>query len=566
MGRVARAEFGGPVLSRRTFLAATAAAGVGMTMADLLAACGGPTTSTKGGSNTLGQLAGLLPDYVPVNFAKPDFPAVTGPAGVPSPPAYLKWPAKQVRAITSAVASGTVTAMTPAWWAIPGQPNAYFDAVNKRLGASVSFEIVNGNDYGTKVTAMLAGKQEPDMFVIPTFTYPPGILEAVTSLFADLTDHVKGGNVRKWPFLANLPTGAWQYGAFGNRLYGIPFPNGLYGVAPFYRKDLFDKLGAAPPRNADELQKLGKTLTDPKSNRWAFGNIWLEVQRMFGVPENFRVESSGKLTYFNETPEYESAIAFMAQLYKDGVVHPTIVGGDNSQAKTLFEGGRMLVYTDGLGAWHEALDRNRPSNPSFNMQPWPLVSHDGKATPFQALNTPAGFYTFLNKNLSSDRIQELLGIANWCAATIGSDEFTLGTYGVEGVHWTPGPGGSPQPTSEGSKEVTYTYNFLAGKPDYVSHPVYSDYVKDSYHWQADSAKYAVKSPIYGLNVQEPANIRAAMVHDIGNAQGNAFDNKVNDIVHGRAPVSDLKGAVQTWLQSGGGSQYKAFYESILSKK
>jgi putative aldouronate transport system substrate-binding protein len=114
-------------------------------MADPLAACGGPTTS-KGGSNTLSQLAGVLPDCVPVNYVKPDFPAVTGPAGVASPAACLKWPAKQVRAVPSAVAAGSVTATTPAFRPIRPQPNAYFDAVNKRLGANVTFQIVNGND------------------------------------------------------------------------------------------------------------------------------------------------------------------------------------------------------------------------------------------------------------------------------------------------------------------------------------------------------------------------------------------------------------------------------------
>src|SRR5215469_13592911 len=172
MGRVARAEFGGPVLSRRTFLAATAAAGAGLTMADLLAACGGPSNAVKGGSNTLSQLAGVLPDYIPVNYVKPDFPAVTGPAGVASPPAYLKWPAKQVRALANTVATGSVTAMTPAFWPIPAQPNAYFDAVNKRLGASVTFSIIDGSDYGAKVTTVLAGKQLPDMYVVPTWNYP----------------------------------------------------------------------------------------------------------------------------------------------------------------------------------------------------------------------------------------------------------------------------------------------------------------------------------------------------------------------------------------------------------
>ena len=286
---------------------------------------------------------------------------------------------------------------------------------------------------------------------------------------------------------------------------------------------------------------------------------------MFAVPQDFRVDSGGKLTYFIETAEYEAAVAFAAQLYTEGLVHPVAVAGDSSQYKTLFESGRMLFYTDGVGAWHEALERNRPNNPSFNMQAWPLFSHDGKSTPFQTLGTPGGIYTFLNKNLSSDRIQELLGICNWCAATLGTEEYTLRVYGVEGVHWTAGAGGVPQPTAQGTKEVTYTYGFLTGVPDAVSEPQYPDFVRDSYRWQADSVKFAVKSPLYGLNVQEPADVSGFKSQGPGSQNGTAFDNKVTDILRGRAPVSDLKPAVQAWLQNGG-SRYKAFYESILSKK
>lgn len=508
----------------------------------------------------------VLPDYVPVNLVKPDFPSVMGPAGVPSAPAYLKWPTSQVRAFSGPVTSGSFTAMTPAWWAIPPQPNAYFDAVNKRLGASIQFEIQNGNDYGTKVAAMLAGKQLPDLYVIPTWNFPPGMLDAVTSLFADLTDHLKGGSIRKYQFLANLPTGSWQYGAFNNRLYGIPFPNGLFGVAPYYRKDVFDQLGVGPPKTADELYSLARKVTDPRANRWAMGDIFIEVERIFGVPQDFRVESNGKLTYYIETPEYEAAVAFMARFYHDGLIHPSIVGGDNSQAKTLFESGRMLMYTDGIGAWHEALERNRPSNPSFNMQPWQLFSHDGKATPFQPLSTPTGIMCFVNRNLSSDRVQEALAIANWCSAPIGTEEYTLATYGVQGVHWNPGAGGVPQSTAQGTREVTFTYQFLSGRPDFISEPQYPDYVRDNYHWQANAVKYAVKSPLYGLNVQLPANVSAAQPAGPNSTNPTPFDSKVTDILHGRAPVSDLKGAVQTWRNSGGGNQFKAFYENILSKK
>ena len=122
-----------------------------------------------------------------------------------------------------------------------------------------------------------------------------------------------------------------------------------------------------------------------------------------------------------------------------------------------------------------------------------------------------------------------------------------------------------QTQGEYAAMIDEVLDFLAGKPDMVSHPVYSDYVKDSYHWQASSVKYAVKSPIYGLNVQEPANISQFKPHGANQTNGIPLDNKVTDILHGRAPVSDLKYAVQSWRQSGG-DQYRAFYASILGKK
>lgn len=547
-------------MSRRDFLAAMAAGAAAVSGASLLEACATGSSSGVGGTNTLSQLAGVLPDYVPVGLVKPDLPGVNGSAA-----AFLKWPTSPVRAIKSPPATGSVTAMTPAWWAIPPSQNAYYDAVNKRLGANVTFSIVNGNDYGTKIDAVLAGKQLPDITVIPSWNWPPGFTEATVALFADLSDHLKGSKVRKFPFLANLPTGAWGYGAFNNRLYGIPFPNSLFGVIPFYRKDIFDQLGVAPPKTADELYNLCKTVTKPSANRWAVGDIFQEVKRIFGVPQDWRIESSGKLTYYIETSEFEAAVAFMTRLYHDGFVHPTIVAGQTSQEKDLFESGRLLIYKDGTGAWHEALERNRPSNPSFDMQGWAPFSHDGKAKPFYPINTPGGIYSFINKNLSSDRIEELLGIANWCAATLGTEEYTLMTFGVQGVHWTPGPGGVPQPTDQGKREVTFTYGFLAGRPDEISEPQYPDYVKDMHAWQANAAKYVVKSPVYGLNIEEPSDISAFKPKEPGNAQALPIDNKVSDIFHGRAPVSDLEAAVKDWARNGG-DRYRAFYASILTKK
>jgi putative aldouronate transport system substrate-binding protein len=534
-------------ISRRNFLTAlavgTAAASGGL----LLPRCSSASPASQGGAGSLSKLAGILPSYVPVNFVKPDLPSVNG-----APPGFLRFPANPVRTIKSAAGSGTATAMTPAFWPIPPSPNAYYDAVNQRLGVNVQFNIVNGGDYGTKISALLAAKQLPEMTVIPTWNFPPRFSEAVAPLFADLTDHVKGDNVKKYQYLANLPTASWQYCTFGGRIYGVPFPNGLFPYAAFYRKDLFDRLGAAPPKNADDLLKLGSQLTDAKSNRWAFGDIFPEVQRMFGVPASWRKASNGKLVYSIETDEFAEALAFMKKLYDGGFVHPTVVAGDHSQDKDLFESGRMLVYTDGPGGWHEALERQRPANPSFNMDAFPVYAHDG-GRPIAWPNDPTQIMMFINKGLSADRIDEMLRIANFAAATLGSEEFQLVQYGVEGVHFKRGADGAPVVTEQGKREVTFTYAFLAGRPDSIVEPQYPDFVRASHEWQSNTAKYLDKSPFYGLRVEEPAQLTGIR---------QPFDDKVNDILHNRAPLSDLKPAVDAWRQRGGDA-LRQFYAKLL---
>jgi len=534
-------------LSRRDFLAAMAAAGAALSGSTLLEACATGSTATKGGTGSLGKLADVLPSYVPVNFVKPDFPSVDG-----SPVAYLKFPTNMVQAIKEPAGSGSATAMTPAFWPIPAQPNAYFDAVNKRMGVNVQFQIVNGGDYGAKISALLAARTLPDMTVIPTWNIPPRFSEAVGPLFADLTDHLKGDAVKKYVFLANLPTASWQYCTFGGRLFGVPFPNGLFPYAPFYRKDIFDRLGAAAPKSSADLLAVGKQVTDPKSNRWAFGDIFPLVQQMFRVPASWNKDAKGNLVYTIEVPEFAEAVAFMKQLYDGGLVHPTVVAGDTSQAKDLFESGRMLVYTDGVGAWHEALERQRPANPSFSMQAFAPFAHDG-GRPIQWLNDPTQIMMFINKNLPAEKVDMMLRIANYAAATVGSQENYLIQYGVDGLHVKRGPDGAPLETPQGQKEVTFTYAFLAGRPDSVVEPAYPDFVKDAYNWQANAAKYVQKTPFYGLRVEEPAQLTGIR---------QPFDDKVNDILRGRAPMSDLQPAVDAWRQRGG-DQLRQFYANIL---
>jgi len=540
----------GNEITRRALLGAVAAGAVG---GPLLAGCSTKSSVAQQGAISRSKdLAALVPKYVPVTYVKPDLPSAEG-----SSPGYSVYPQNLVQSVKSKPASGgTYTALTPAFWPIPPGlgHNDYYDAVNSALGATIKFNIVNGNDYGPKIAAVLASKQVPDLTCLPLWNKPQNFSAGVSTLFADLTDYLRGDISSKWPNLANLPTLAWEYSVWNGRLYGLPFPGGGIADGCLYRADLFAKLGVSPPTSADDWLALAKAINKPAKKRWACGDVFEEVRRMYAVPPNW-VRRNGKLVNGIETEEYVEALTFNRKLFANGYVHPSIVGGNTADAKQLFESGQMLMYEDGLGAWHEALERQRPGNPSFKMEVFPPFAAAADADPVYYKGSPAGIMSFIKKGTPKDKIEELLGVMNYIAAPVGTQEYDLIIYGPRGKDNTIDSHGAPVLNTQGKKEVTYTYGFLIGRPDATVEPQYPDYVKDYHAWQVSATKHVVTGLLDGLNVEEPPKFQSLQ---------KPLDDKVSDISRGRAPISDWKKTVATW-RSQGGDRLRAFYEKQLAK-
>nr|WP_202894513.1 extracellular solute-binding protein [Kribbella italica] len=521
-----------------------------------LTACSndGSGSSTSGRAETEDKLSALLPAYIAYEAVKPDLPGSNGAS-----PGFTAYPAELKRAVPDkAVTSGKeVSAMTPLWGPLPPGlgNNSYFDANNERIGAPVRFNVVNGNEYGDKLGPVLAAGNVPELLCIPGWEISGQTRfgQAADKLFEDLTPYLAGDKAAAYPMLANLPTRAWAYGVWNSQLKAVPFPGNGLPWALYYRKDLFTKLGAEPPKTTADVLALGKELTDAKAGRWAFGSIIDEMARAFRAPANWRKDSSGKLVHKIETPEFEEAVAFTRTLFQSGYVHPTVVGNAAADQKPLFEGGQILVYQDGPGSWAEALQRQLPLNPAFDMQAVMPFAHDGGEAIVWA-GDPAGIFTFVKKGLGQERIKELLGVLNYTAAPFGTEEYQLAAYGEEGKHYTKESSGAPKLTALGTKEVANTYIFLGGRPDAITQSQYPGYVEAMNTWQNESCKRFDKNPFEGIRVEAPSKLAGL---------NQPFDDKLQDIFRGRRPVSELKAAVEAW-RSGGGDEGRDFYAKVLS--
>lgn len=543
--------------NRRNFLGLIGLGAAAVAGGGLLAGC-----SEKAGSKGAATQAdkGVLPNFKPVDLVKPDIPGEG-----PIPQGFLSYPSSLVDAISEKAGSGGAAIKTMAPWWGPVPPalgrNSFLDAVNTELGVQVNPSLQDGVTYFDKLSATLGARDVPELLVAPNWEIDKisRFSDAVNALFEDLTDHLAGDAVNAYPMLATLPTGAWEYSIWGKRLYSVPFPtDGPFAWALFQRKDLMDAAGVTPPTNVDELYQAGKKLTNAGKGVWGFGSVFDMVQQAFGCPgvqNGWRKKSGGGLEHKYEMQEYRQALEFTARLYKEKLVHPDVIATKGADEKTLFNGGKILMYQDGLGAWLGMQGEQAKVTKGYNMQPVPAFGATAGAKPVLWGSEKPVFFTFVKKGLGPDRTKEILRVLNWCAAPFGTKEWELRQYGIEGKHFTRGPDG-PIPTDLGRKEVADAqYTFLGGRvPAKWKTSDAPNYVQDYINYHKASIQYLEQDLFKGIKLELPANYSKVI---------QPTEDKIRDVLNGRRPLSDLDAIVREW-RSGGGDEGRAFLEKTLT--
>src|SRR5258708_36458202 len=331
-------------LSRRRFMRIVASGAVVGTALPLLAACqavvpGAATVAPATGAPAAAKPGGAYPTFMPsTGGPKPEFPAA-GPQYEDGFITYPKNPSKALPGTPPATGS-KVQCYTNNSAPAPPTPfdqNQAWQAVNKELNADVQFTIIAQSDYLVKLATVMAGNDLPDIMLIPGAT-PSGAaqVQALTPFLAaqgaDLSPYLAGDAARDYPNLAAIPTYSWKNSgcARNGKLYMLPIERYYPGSMLLKNSAVYDtELGKDYlPKNADDFKRVLQQLTKPSQNQWGIGSYQNQMYyiyyfaAMFGAPNNWALDSSGKLTRDIETPQYKEAVAYVRDLVAAGLYHP----------------------------------------------------------------------------------------------------------------------------------------------------------------------------------------------------------------------------------------------------
>ncbi|MDF1477980.1 extracellular solute-binding protein [Leifsonia sp. H3M29-4] len=521
--------------SRRQLLVGAGGVALAGAMASLLAACS-PGSVLGGGAPAVVGPGGIeLPRYIPWDKVAPDLAAQDNAMS-----AFFTFPQKLVKGVSAVPGSGgEVTALVNLFASVPPalDQNVFWQELNKRLGVTLNLNMVPDSAYTQKLATVFAGGDIPDIVQIRlNQTRRDQILPA---LFADLTEYLSGDAIAEYPFLANIPTYAWSTMVQSGGIRAIPTARAPIGQIYFGRQDMLEARGLTlEPANFKEFSEIFAEVTDTKNNVYATANgpgTVGVVQEMNGTPNNW-AESGGKFTFGLATDSARQALSDVAQLVKKGYFHPDSFAG-SLDFRQLITGGRIVFTRDGYAAW-DILAKGNP-DASFGALVAPKYDGGGDARHWFGQTTFA--FTAIKKSDSKERVRELLRIANWLAAPIGTTEQMFRKYGVEDVNFTLENGG-PVAIQGATADLGLPLNYIVDEPPVLG-PGPKSRVQAQYDYQLRVGPHLLPDASAGLFSTTDNREGAALKKALVDAQ--------TEVLKGTRGLDYWDEAVATWRTSGG---------------
>jgi putative aldouronate transport system substrate-binding protein len=514
----------------------------------------GQTASTSDpAAGTSASPSPTSPAYVPFPELTPDLPGT--PNGVPA--AFFSYPKNPTMYAKVPIGAGdAISVLTPTNGSgTPKSNSAWWQNLQDILQVDIDLNMVPGGQLGAKQQAMLAGGDIPDIAIVNPNTVPLGALD---KYFTDLSPYLAGDAVKEYPALAAIPSLAWKTPTIDGKLFGVPQPRIAASYTMGVRKDLLDKMGITVSlADGKDLLALFKELADPQHNHWAYGQdpMWLLrlVLEMYGVPNgaNAWSEDNGKFTSMFEAPATKDAISVVAGVWKDGYMHP-----DSAQPNsTWFPGGVVYTYISDFSQFSALLT----ANDGIEIELVPVPRWDGGGLAVKQLNAGAGGNYGAYKKAKPERIKELLRLADYLAAPVGTQEFLAANYGKKDVSYT-FTGADPvlTPAGNGDHYSAQSLGYVSSSSlDVLYTPGHADFVKAEYDFLSKVMAHTYFNPSIGL--YSPTNVSAAGLTAAQNIQ-----NTLNDILQNRKPISAWDAAVKSWRDTAG-NKMRSEYEEAFPK-
>jgi putative aldouronate transport system substrate-binding protein len=474
-------------------------------------------------------------------------------------PGYLAYPKQRIQSVKQAPGTGGPVNL---WFWIgtapvpPMDQNPPWQAVNKAVNATLNITFVPFAEFNVRWATLQSGNDQPDIAIV--FTRPdtailPAYLDARCS---DLTPYLSGDAIKEYPNLAGLPTRSWKSALINGKLWGVPVPLRPYFWWFWTHQEILDRDGLGHPRSVAEFKDQALKLTNAQAGVWAIGGeggaqyafstvngLW---SSLYGAPNYWGVDNSGKFVSAFETDQFKQAVTYAADLVKSGVYDPNTLSYNTLSARTQFQARRMIYRFDGLPAAPYWGGTNAPPmEPASNIKLVAPFSADGTTRPVYFFGRP-NFSIALIKKSAEPRVKELLRILDWFAAPFGSEEYHLKIYGLEGRDYNIDEKGNPIVTDIGRAELvpwgnlTQPGQVLFDPQDATFAPTYQGY-------QQTLAPIGVEDASIGAFSLTNAQKGAILLEGMGGG--------TQDIIAGRRPMSEYDSLLQEW-RSGGGNQIK----------
>jgi putative aldouronate transport system substrate-binding protein len=506
-----------------------------------------------------------LPARVPIQTAKPDLP---GSADGLIDPGYVNYPANPFQAV--AEKPGTGGDVSVATWTLAPPPpgvdsNPLWQEVNKQLGVNLKLSISSLADYQTtRLATIIAGDDLPDILYIAPGVALNGLPQFLQAKCADLTQYLSGDAVKDYPNLANFSNLSWQSVIFDKSIYGVPAQYPLFLWVHWLHQELLDRDGIQPPKSLDEYTSLLKHFTDPQhdvygtatENNVGYGITNGFFTAMYGMPNLWSLDSSGKLTYYLEVDRIKDAINKARELWAAGVISPNSTQYNTGSKRTDFAGGKFISCFDGFqGASATFFSTASALNPpgKYRMVA-PFSAVAGQQPTFWA--QPGVFGYSVLKKASPERIKELLRILNWIASPFGSQEYLLMRYGVKDVDHTLDDKGNPVLTTQGKADTTIPWQYITQPPAALYFPTSAEYpqvMQDAEKAMLPFAQIDPTSTVYSPTYAAKNTVLQQMIY-----------TQIGEVVLGRADISTFDQLVRDWKSQGGDQMRDEFQKAIAA--
>ncbi|MFM9331859.1 extracellular solute-binding protein [Paenibacillus mesotrionivorans] len=244
--------------------------------------------------------------------------------------------------------------------------DAVLQAIEKKLNVKIIPEMVDLQQYKTKLNLKMAGGDIPDVVVKIDFA-DDFQKYAQQGAFTDLTSLL---NEKDTPnIMREVPPEVFEKTKVNGKIYGLPFqggPGAGYRWNLAMRKDYLDSTGSAIPKTLDDYYNLLKKIKAAKPEVIPLGGYTAQIGQSkyannsfdhifgaFGVTPGYFMEKNGEFSSYDTDPKTREALLLLQKMYAEGLIDKEFPTIKEEQLRAKLYSGKLFSW---MGWWSTAND------------------------------------------------------------------------------------------------------------------------------------------------------------------------------------------------------------------